>query len=284
MNTVLAHQLGLRVKDGQQVQIKAVSWLTSATAHSSNDNIYDNLWVPGNIPIESYASIAYQLKGRVFISLLSQPLPVVMRWEDQTSSQGLRIPGLTTLYLSAIDELEQLLPNGTLYFVEGGDQQQQGSITTPEWGDGFVINAGIIIRNNWSDPNPFFRALLKRQCRGRVVLVPHIASLPTPPGELTAGAGAAVKGHHEHMKLVDTSFTYLFKHGFCLAPGNCQRFPIAFRDVRMGQAISDDLQHFVAYLEQEGVGAETSEAVGSWYFWNFNGSAIQTGNRNSMRL
>jgi len=54
------------------------------------------------------------------------------------------------LYLSAIDELEQLLPNGTLYFVEGGGQQQQDPNTHPDWGDGFVTNAGIISRNGWS--------------------------------------------------------------------------------------------------------------------------------------
>jgi hypothetical protein len=49
-----------------------------------------------------------------------------------------------------MDELEQLLPNGTLYFVEGGGQQQQDPNNHLDWGDGFDTNAGIISRNGWS--------------------------------------------------------------------------------------------------------------------------------------
>jgi hypothetical protein len=130
-----------------------------------------------------------------------------------------------------------------------------------------------------ADPNPFFRALLKRQYRGRVVLVPLIVSFPSPSGQCTSsGAGATARGHPEHVKLVDTSVTYLARHGFCLSPDNCQRFPVAFKDFKMGQASAHDLQDFVTYLEQEGVRTESLQAGGSWFLWNFNCTALQTGN------
>jgi hypothetical protein len=73
------------------------------------------------------------------------------------------------------------------------------------------------------------------------------------------------------VKLLDTTFAYLAKEGFCLND-DCQRFPIAigeFASKLHGHTELAALNDFAAQLASAGV---EYNGVGTWRFWGFNPS------------
>ena len=85
----------------------------------------------------------------------------------------------------------------------------------------------------------------------------------------------------ELFKVLDASFGYLTKNGYCLTKDDCQRFPVAigefgsrFKDPRDLQQLND----FAQYLNNEGAGATGHHnAIGNWYYWSYNANSGDTG-------
>jgi hypothetical protein len=125
-----------------------------------------------------------------------------------------------------------------------------------------------------ADPNPFFQALLKRPYRGAVAISPSVydslAPAPqidpsdpgAPPAEPAWPAGPSP------IKVMDTTFAYLAKSGYC-AGQDCQRFPVVVGDYGgrlAGRAELGALNEFAAHLQQASV---PYDSVGTWRFWGF---------------
>lgn len=135
-----------------------------------------------------------------------------------------------------------------------------------------------------ADPNPFFEALLKRPYRGAVVLSPSVYSsdAPPPPPEPAASpgmaaaraAGAGVQRAWPDgpgpVKVMDTTFAYLTKEGYC-SGDDCQKFPVAvgqFASAVDTKAGLGALNDFAAHLSASDV---PFDGVGTWRFWGFDG-------------
>jgi hypothetical protein len=86
---------------------------------------------------------------------------------------------------------------------------------------------------------------------------------------------------NELFKVLDASFGYLTKNGYCLTEDDCQVFPVAIGE--FGSRFKDprDLQHlndFAQYLNNEGAGATGNHnAIGNWYYWSYNANSGDTG-------
>eukprot|EP00879_Flechtneria_rotunda_P026086 GHRR01027770.1.p1 GENE.GHRR01027770.1~~GHRR01027770.1.p1 ORF type:complete len:189 (-),score=43.53 GHRR01027770.1:148-714(-) len=125
-----------------------------------------------------------------------------------------------------------------------------------------------------ADPNPFFKALLKKPYRKRVVISPHVYG----PSVSHADDKYAATGS---FKMLDTTFGYLTKQGYCVAPTDCQRFPVAIGE--FGSRFSDpkDLEHlndFADYLDNEGFGITGDhKEIGNWFYWSWNAKSGDTG-------
>ena len=85
-----------------------------------------------------------------------------MNTASAPSKQGGK-PALTDLYLSAMDTIHAVA-SGVLFLLEGAGQQGLGA----NWGDGFCCDPALIRRHDLSDPNPLFRAILKKPYRNQV--------------------------------------------------------------------------------------------------------------------
>jgi hypothetical protein len=76
----------------------------------------------------------------------------ICRWQ---AANGL--PGLSNIYLAAMDALNQLDPQA-LFFLQGAGQ----TALTRSPGDGFVTDTATLQKYNFSDPSSFFKTLLVR--------------------------------------------------------------------------------------------------------------------------
>lgn len=90
---------------------------------------------------------------------MNEPDSMHMKWEPQNN-----YPGARDLYLSTMDALHALSPDGWLYFLEGVGQNNFGL----NWGNGFISDYNIIQKYGLSDPNYFFQQLLKKPYVNRV--------------------------------------------------------------------------------------------------------------------
>jgi len=148
------------------------------------------------------------LKGRVFLDLLNEPDSIGQRWERATPGGGRgEAAGLTELYLGAMDAIWRTAPGAPIFFVEGGGQTGLRGVN---WGNGFATDRALIAERGLSDPNPFFEGLLKRPYRASVVVSPHVYG-PSVSTATDTYSGAAF------IKMLDTSFGYLSKKGYCTA-------------------------------------------------------------------
>lgn len=126
-----------------------------------------------------------------------------------------------------------------------------------------------------ADPNPFFKALLSKPFRGAVVLSPGIydsAAPPPPPHDADESGGeappAAWPAGAGPIKIMDTTFGYLSREGYC-AGADCQRFAVAaseFSSKLSGGPHLAALNAFAAHLNSVGV---DYGGVGTWRFWGF---------------
>jgi hypothetical protein len=127
------------------------------------------------------------------------------------------------------------------------------------------------------DPNPFFQALLKKPFRAATVISPSVytTDAPPPPADpQPVGGGAPAQSlpawpaGPAPIKLMDTTFAYLAKEGYCL-DSDCQRFPVAvgeFATRFTKKPELDALDRFAAHLAEAGV---EYEGVGTWRYWGF---------------
>lgn len=74
------------------------------------------------------------------------------RWQ---AAKG--VPGLSNIYLAAMDALNQLNPQA-LYFLQGSGQ----TAVTKSPGDGYITDTATLQKYNLSDPSAFFKTLLIR--------------------------------------------------------------------------------------------------------------------------
>lgn len=74
------------------------------------------------------------------------------RWQAASGA-----PGLSNIYLAAMDALTQINPQA-LFFLQGTGQ----TALTRSPGDGFATDPNVIAQYNLSDPNAFFKTLLIR--------------------------------------------------------------------------------------------------------------------------
>lgn len=61
------------------------------------------------------------IKGRVFVDVMNEPDSMGIRWEPSNGK-----PGAAELYLTAMDAMHELSPDGWLYVVEGTGQNSFG--------------------------------------------------------------------------------------------------------------------------------------------------------------
>lgn len=66
-------------------------------------------------------NFASDIKDRIFVDVMNEPDSMGMGWEPYNGK-----PGARELYLSTMDALHQLSPNGWLYLVEGAGQTNFG--------------------------------------------------------------------------------------------------------------------------------------------------------------
>jgi Cellulase (glycosyl hydrolase family 5) len=177
-------------------------------------------------------------------------------------------PGLSDLYLSAMDALYQVIPEA-LFFVEGTGQGGIGA----NWGDGFVTDATLISQNGLSDPNPFFQTLLTKPYVNQVVISPHVY----PPSVTNASANFSGTGLWNRL---DQSFGYLTKTGYCNSQ-TCKLFPVAIGE--FGSRFTDSrdldfLKDFALYLNNNGAAATGKhQAIPHWFYWDWNPNSGDTG-------
>jgi len=163
--------------------------------------------------------------GKVLVDLLNEPDAWGLAWEARGGK-----PGMTGLYLAAMDALDGIYP--FLYVIEGCGQAGLAK----NWGDGIATDAHLIASRGLSDPNPFFTTLLTKPYGGRVVAGPHIY------GPSVARTTSDMTGPSFYKRL-SQSFGYLNKAGYCPpAGGSCVRFPVLLGETGTGFLSWDDLQ------------------------------------------
>lgn len=204
------------------------------------------------------------LRGRVFIDVLNEPDSIGLRWEPSAGR-----PGVRDLYIRTMDALEALRPGLPVFFVEGAGQTG----FQVNWGDGFVTDPALISRFGLSDPNPFFRDLLRKPYRSRTVISPHVYG-PTV---------TRATSHYEGTQLwdrLDRSYGYLSRRGYC-HNGVCQVFPVVigefgsfFRDPR-------DIRHLtdLALHARNSGGARRGNhwSYAGYFYWCYNANSGDTG-------
>ena len=81
--------------------------------------------------------------------------------------------------------------------------------------------------------------------------------------------------------MLDNTFGYLTKSGFCAAKDDCQRFPVAIGEFGSRMTGAADMAHlndFASYLNNEGGGATGKHnRIGNWVYWSFNANSGDTG-------
>jgi hypothetical protein len=202
------------------------------------------------------------LKGRVIVDLMNEPDSIGMHWE----AKG-RKPGVTQLFLAAMDALWAVQPEGLLFMVEGTSQSSWGL----NWGNGFVTEPDTLRTRGLSDPRPFLQQLLGKPYLDRVIIAPHCYP-PSITGSVLTGRELVAK--------FTRSFGYLAKQGFS-SGGRCHRFPLVIGEFGSAFQTAEDRQwlgEFAQFMACRGA-ADTGqhEVVSSWFWWAYNANSGDTG-------
>ncbi|MDP1880662.1 MAG: cellulase family glycosylhydrolase [Parachlamydiaceae bacterium] len=222
-----------------------------------------NLWVQRWTELAQAISQNPASKDRVMIDILNEPDNYGVRWEPSGDKLA-----LGEYYLSAMDAIYTINPN-LLFFVEGTGQ---GGIDA-NWGDGFATDPALISQYGLSDPNPFFKELVKKPYANQVVISPHIY----PPSVTYAnknysGAGLANR--------LTSSFGYLTQQGYC-SESICKTFPIAVGE--FGSRFSEEkdiesLNDLAKYFNNTGELADGKhQPITNWFYWSWNPNSGDTG-------
>jgi len=144
-----------------------------------------------------------------------------------------------------------------------------------------------------ADPTPLFKALSNKAYRGQVILAPRIfspttsnsTSRPHPPAPAaradvaTDPSDGVQSAGPDSVKVLDNSFHQLSKTGYCVAEGNCLRFPVAVMQQHpesvssggsQGTAPSDTdvFANYILSRQMEQQKVQEEVATGSWYHWD----------------
>ncbi|KAL0048267.1 hypothetical protein WJX82_011434 [Trebouxia sp. C0006] len=203
--------------------------------------------------------------NKVIIDPLNEPDSYGIRWEPTASR-----PGYGALLLDLMDALYPIIP-GSLYFVEGVDQECSGGAPSSNWGDGFASQPAVLAlfpTCDISDPGPvFFDPLLTRPYLSQVVISPHVYG---PSISLTTNddAGTAL------WTRLSQSFGYLNLAGY-----GGHRFPIAIGEFgttfaeTADQVLFADLARYLLNVQADGTPVDAlHNPITSffWFAWNAN--------------
>ena len=150
------------------------------------------------------------VRGRLLVDLINEPDAYNIRWEAANGN-----PGLTDLYLRALDRLYPACPN-CLFVIEGTGQ----SAAKANWGDGFITNKTTIkeFGGKVSDATPFFEAAVAKPWAKQAVLAPHIYC----PSSSKAIDG--FRGQEMYDRLDNSFGGKIRAPGYCNADGVCHQF------------------------------------------------------------
>ena len=150
------------------------------------------------------------VSGKLLVDLINEPDAYNIRWEAANGN-----PGLTDLYLRALDRLYPACPN-CLFVIEGTGQ----SAAKANWGDGFITNKTTIkeFGGKVSDATPFFEAAVAKPWAKQAVLAPHIYC----PSSSKAIDG--FRGQEMYDRLDNSFGGKIRAPGYCNADGVCHQF------------------------------------------------------------
>lgn len=150
------------------------------------------------------------VSGKLLVDLINEPDAYNIRWEAANGN-----PGLTDLYLRALDRLYPACPN-CLFVIEGTGQ----SAAKANWGDGFITNQTTIkeFGGKVSDATPFFEAAVAKPWAKQAVLAPHIYC----PSSSKAIDG--FRGQEMYDRLDNSFGGKIRAPGYCNADGVCHQF------------------------------------------------------------
>lgn len=203
--------------------------------------------------------------NKVIIDPLNEPDSYGIRWEPTATR-----PGYGALLLDLMDALYPIIP-GSLYFVEGVDQECSGGAPSSNWGDGFASQAAVLAlfpSCGISNPGPvFFDPLLTRPYLSQVIISPHVYG---PSISLTTDddAGTAL------WTRLSQSFGYLNLAGY-----GGHRFPIAIGEFgttfaeTADQVLFADLARYLLNVQADGTPVDAlHNPITSffWFAWNAN--------------
>lgn len=220
-------------------------------------------WVQDWVKLATEISKNPEASKKVMIDILNEPDNFGIRWEASGDK-----PGLSDLYLSAMDAIYKVNPH-FLFFIEGTGQ---GGINA-NWGDGFATDPQAISQYGLSNPNPFFQALMTKPYVNQVVLSPHIypPSVTFTP-QNSEGAGL--------FNRLSTSFGTLTDKGYCVE-GTCKVFPVApgeFGSHFKEEADLKTMNDMAQYFNNVGSAADKKhQPIKSWFYWSWNVNSGDTG-------
>ena len=150
------------------------------------------------------------VSGKLLIDLINEPDAYNIRWEAANGN-----PGLTDLYLRALDRLYPACPD-CLFVIEGTGQ----SAAKANWGDGFITNQTTIkeFGGKVSDATPFFEAAVAKPWAKQAILSPHIYC----PSSSKAIDG--FRGQEMYDRLDNSFGSKIRAPGYCNADGVCHQF------------------------------------------------------------
>ncbi len=198
----------------------------------------------------------------LLVDVLNEPDNNGIAWAAQGGK-----PGLSDLYLAAIDGMQAIAP--CLFVVEGTGQ----SGINANWGDGFATDPALLALGGMSDPSPFFSALAARPYVRRVVISPHVYG-PLVTTNFVDASGAGLFGR------MSKSFGHITKSGACVA-GVCTRYPVAlgefgstFKDPRDVTALNDIATYF---SNKAPANDGLHNAIDNWFYWGWSPNSGDTG-------
>eukprot|EP00878_Enallax_costatus_P023562 GHUV01025063.1.p1 GENE.GHUV01025063.1~~GHUV01025063.1.p1 ORF type:complete len:271 (+),score=63.78 GHUV01025063.1:645-1457(+) len=203
------------------------------------------------------------IRGRVIVDVMNEPDSMGIKWEPQNN-----YPGARDLYLQTLDALNNMSPDGWLYFLEGTGQNNFGL----NWGNGLISDVNIIKKYGLSDPNYFFQQLLTKPYVNRVVFSPHVYP-PTITKATFLGDSL--------WQQCQIAFGYLQTRGYCDSNGKFRVFPVVIGETGSFMTDSKDNQWLLDFADfvnaRGGARAYNWQSAAGWLWWAYNENSGDTG-------